>query len=84
MLGGIQRWSSMTPIPMPTFDDKFQPITVNTTSSAVVKMRGTKEGTFEIVEALSDAVDEAMDDPETAEALERLAMLVELEIELEA
>jgi hypothetical protein len=73
MLGGIQRWSSMTPI---TSSSTTQ-VTYTTAADEATKAE------VEIAEALSDAVDKAMNDPKTTEALERLALLLELELELD-
>jgi hypothetical protein len=73
-LGGIKRFSSMTPIVQGI--NTTGNIQYSTTSS------DTMAGELEIAEALADAVDEACGVPDHQDALERMALLVEVEIEL--
>lgn len=73
-LGGVTRWSSMTPINtsangLVTYTSTGDPAAV--AESAVMHLRGTAGGKFEIAEAEDDT-----------DELERLALELELEIEL--
>jgi hypothetical protein len=73
-LGGIAKWTNMTPINQTgTTTTTF----IHTPVDAATKVE------VEIAEALSAAIDQAITDPATTATLERMAMLVELELELD-
>jgi hypothetical protein len=75
-LGGITRWQSMTPI--------TQGINTSGNIQYTTTSGDTMAGELEIAEALEAAVDEACGAPDHRDTLDRLAMLVEVELELGA